>query len=291
MLDPKKLRVLREVSVHGGVTKAARSLRVSPASISQQLSRLEHDYKVTLLEKVGRGVRLSAVAVQLVAHAEKVLGILEQAEAEILLAHNQTTATVHIASFQTFAAGYLPRMIQSITRDFPAIRLRFSQLEPDTALTELLARRLDLVVADEYPGISLPPTPGVLRKELGTEAIDIHVPAAFATPAEAVWVLEPEGTDSRAFAEQMCRAAGFEPVVGFESPDPSLHRKLVDAGVAAAFLPVSVAGGLSDSTRHRRVFRHTLSRQLVALYRRGTQSKPALQAVLAAVEASASEAL
>jgi DNA-binding transcriptional LysR family regulator len=287
VLDPKKLRILREVAVHGGITKAARSLRVSPASISQHISRLEHDYAVTLIEKAGRGVQLSALALQLVSHAENVLGILEKAEAEILVAREHTTATIHIGSFQTFAAGYLPLMIQNMKRDFPAIRVKFSQLEPDIALTELLARRMDLVVADEYPGISLPPTPGVLRKELGSEPIWIHVPAVFETSAEAVWALEPEGSDSRAFAEQACRASGFEPNVGFESPDPSLHRKLVDAGVAAAFLPASVAQGLPENTRNRQVVRQNLSRQLVALYRRGTQNKPALQAALGAVEQAA----
>lgn len=291
MLDPKKLRILREVAVHGGITKAAHSLRVSPASISQHITRLEHDYKVVLLEKAGRGVELSAVAWELVKHAEKVLGILEEAEAEIFVARDQTTATIHVASFQTFAAGYLPRMIQYIKRDFPAIRVRFSQLEPDTALTELLARRLDLVVADEYPGISLPPSPGVIRKELGVEPIHVHVPSVFTKPSEAVWVLEPEGSDSRAFAEQACRVAGFEPEVAFESPDPSLHRMLVDAGVAAAFLPASVADGLSVSASSRRVFRQKHSRHLVALYRRGTQNKPALQAALGAVEQAIHEVL
>ena len=284
MLDPKKLRILREVAVHGGVTKAARSLRVSPASISQQISRLEHDYGVTLLEKAGRGVELSEVAVRLVAHAENLLSTLEKAEAEILAARDQITQTIHIASFQTFAAGYLPLMIQHMKKDFPAIRVKFSQLEPDTAVTELLARRLDLVVADEYPGISLPPTPGVLRKELGFELIEVHVPPAFSGPSEAVWALEPEGSDSRAFAEQACRAAGFEPIVGFESPDPSLHRKLVDAGEAAAFLPASVAQGLPPQSLSGNLFSQTLSRRLVALYRRGTQTKPAVQAALGAVE-------
>lgn len=291
MLDSKKLRLLREVKVHGGVTKAARSLRVSPASISQQITRLEHDYNVKLLEKSGRGVRLTPVAHQLVAHAEQLLSILEQAEADILVSREKVSAVVRIASFQTFGTGYLPRVIRHVKESFPGITVRFSQLEPESAIAELLARRLDLVVADEYPGISLPPTPGVFRKELGVEPIDVHIPETFLTPSAAVWALEPQGTDSRAFAEQMCRVSGFEPNVGFESPDPSLHRKLVEAGVAAAFLPRNVADGLPESVVGSSLAGGGLSRQLVALYRRGTQNNPALVASLAAVEAAVAKEL
>lgn len=291
MLDSKKLRLLREIAVHGGVTKAARSLRVSPASISQQMTRLEHDYSVKLLEKSGRGVRLTPVANQLVGHAEQLLSILELAEADILASRQSVSAAVRIASFQSFGTSYLPRVIRHLKQNFPGITLRFSQLEPEIAIEELLARRLDLVVTDEYPGISLPPTPGVLRKELGVEPIDVHVPNTFTTPSAAVWVLEPQGTDSRAFAEQMCRVSGFEPDVGFESPDPSLHRKLVEAGVAAAFLPRNVADGLPESVVRFSLADEELNRQLVALYRRGTQNNPALRASLEAVEVAVSEPL
>lgn len=291
MLDSKKLRLLREIAVHGGVTKAARSLRVSPASISQQVTRLEHDYSVKLLEKSGRGVRLTPVANQLVGHAEQLLSILELAEADILASRQSVSAAVRIASFQSFGTGYLPRVIRHVRENFPGITLRFSQLEPEIAIAELLARRLELVVADEYPGISLPPTPGVLRKELGVEPIDVHIPDAFLTPSAAIWVLEPQGTDSRAFAEQMCRVSGFEPHVGFESPDPSLHRKLVEAGVAAAFLPRNVADGLPENMAGFSLAEGGLSRRLVALYRRGTQNNPGLRASLEAVEAAVSQPL
>jgi DNA-binding transcriptional LysR family regulator len=291
VLDPRRLGVLREVAVHGGITHAAHALQVSPANVSQQINRLERDAGITLLEKVGRGVQLSSSAEGLVRHAEKILAILEQAQSEVDAAKNLTTATVRIASFQTFAAGVLPLMVHNMSRQYPAIEIVFSQREPDVAVSELLARRVDLVVADEYPGISLPPAEGIIRRELGVEAVEVHVGSPASQPAEAIWALEPEGTDARLFAEQACRAAGFEPRVGFESPDPSLHRKLVDFGVAAAFLPSTVASGTTDKTRVTGVFPEGLSRRLVALFRRGTEQNPALQAALSAVEHAAHEAL
>ncbi len=291
MLDPRRLRVLREVAVHGGITHAAEALRVSPASVSQQISRLERDVGVTLLEKVGRGVGLTRAARGLVDQAERIIAILEEAQSELQAAKSLTTATVRIASFQTFAAGVLPLMVHTMSHDHPGIDIVFSQREPDVAVSELLARRVDLVVADEYPGISRLPEQGIIRKELGVEAVEVHLGSPDTGPAEAMWALEPEGTDARVFAEQACRAAGFEPRVGFESPDPSLHRQLVDFGVAAAFLPSTVARGTSENTRVTGLFPQGLSRRLVVLLRRGTERNPALQITLSAVERAAHQVL
>ncbi|MFT4164875.1 MAG: LysR substrate-binding domain-containing protein [Microlunatus sp.] len=61
-----------------------------------------------------------------------------------------------------------------------------------------------------------------------------HQLADFAT---ADWVFEPSGKPARTWAEAVCRAAGFEPHVRFESADLLVHAQLVETGHAAALLP------------------------------------------------------
>jgi DNA-binding transcriptional LysR family regulator len=55
--------------------------------------------------------------------------------------------------------------------------------------------------------------------------------------AELRWVFEPFGSDAYFWAQRVCREAGFEPVVSFDSSDLRVHHGLVTAGLAAAFLP------------------------------------------------------
>ena len=83
MLDVYRLRLLRELDRRGTLAAVARALSYSPSAISQQLSQLETETGVTLLEPVGRGVRLTPLARILVTHTEAILERLEEAEAEL----------------------------------------------------------------------------------------------------------------------------------------------------------------------------------------------------------------
>jgi molybdenum-dependent DNA-binding transcriptional regulator ModE len=58
-IDPRRLRVLREVGLRGTVTSAASGLHLTPSAVSQQIAALSRDLGVPLLEKTGRGVRLT----------------------------------------------------------------------------------------------------------------------------------------------------------------------------------------------------------------------------------------
>src|SRR6201992_3738084 len=73
MLDVHRLRLLRELERLGTLAAVARALSYSPSAVSQQLSQLEAETGVVLLEPAGRGVRLTAQARILGAHTEAIL--------------------------------------------------------------------------------------------------------------------------------------------------------------------------------------------------------------------------
>ncbi|WP_031334195.1 helix-turn-helix domain-containing protein, partial [Saccharopolyspora erythraea] len=56
MLDARRMQVLRAVVTSGSVSAAASNLGYTPSAISQQLSTLEREAGIALLEKAGRGV-------------------------------------------------------------------------------------------------------------------------------------------------------------------------------------------------------------------------------------------
>lgn len=135
------------------------------------------------------------------------------------------------------------------------------------------------MVADEYPGVPFPPTRGLSREEVGRESIYAVTPFATTNLETLPWAMEPRQSDSFRWARSICRSAGFEPKVRFESPDPFVHRRLAEQGLAAAFLPAIVARGLqhpaavvSDAPLMG------LHRTLVTLVRRGTQNSEPIRA-------------
>jgi molybdate transport repressor ModE-like protein len=73
MIDVRRLKVLREVAEHGTLAAAADVLHLTPSAVSQQLAALEREVGQPVVERNGRGVRLTGAAEVLVGHANLVL--------------------------------------------------------------------------------------------------------------------------------------------------------------------------------------------------------------------------
>ena len=80
-IDVRRLRLLREVAHRGTIAAAADALSYTPSAVSQQLSTLEKEVGSPLLERTGRGVRLTDEGWMLVRHGDNVFAELERAEA------------------------------------------------------------------------------------------------------------------------------------------------------------------------------------------------------------------
>ncbi|MGH3393307.1 MAG: LysR family transcriptional regulator, partial [Streptosporangiaceae bacterium] len=83
MLDVRRLRLLRELAHRGTIAAVAQALAFTPSAVSQQLSALEREAGLPLLERSGRRVALTPAGRNLVRHAEMVLEQLERAAAEL----------------------------------------------------------------------------------------------------------------------------------------------------------------------------------------------------------------
>lgn len=90
--------------------------------------------------------------------------------------------------------------------------------------------------------------------------------------------MEPEGTAARHWAMTLCRDAGFEPDVRFETTDLLLHLRLVEQGHAAGFLPDLVWNGRPSTVALRRLPRGQGARRIVTVVRRGASRHPAVVA-------------
>ena len=291
MYDLQRLRTLRELKHRGTLAEVARALAYTPSAISQQLAHLEAEVGVPLLEPVGRRVRLTPQAEILVAHTEIVLRELELAEAHVAASLTRLEGALHVAAFQSAVLTIVPDAMLIMHRDHPELHVHVTQMEPEHALPGLLARDFDIVVGQEYPGV-----PG--RRPAGVHVVDLlDDPLHLAVPAEArrssdnvlsdlahlPWAMESAGTAARRSAFIMCRAAGFEPDVRFESSDVLVHLRLVEMGLAVAIVP-----GLVGRERMRAVALHPpptgpCSRRVFTAVRDGREHHPAIREFRAAL--------
>ncbi|WP_019633589.1 LysR substrate-binding domain-containing protein [Actinomadura atramentaria] len=218
---------------------------------------------------------------------------MERAEADLAASLDEITGVLRIAVFQTAALALLPGALTRLRGRHPALRVQVRQVEPEAALPALLARDFDLAITEAYPGTP-PPRPSAIEyEELCRDEIRLALPPGrepgdgLRAAADGPWVLEPSGTAARAWALTLCRGAGFEPDVRFESSDLLLHLRLVEEGHAAALIPDLV---WTTGTRPVPLVRLPAGRRTRRLYtasRRGGGGHPAIGACRAALRATA----
>jgi DNA-binding transcriptional LysR family regulator len=261
MLDVNRLRILWELRSRGTVAAVAEALNYSSSAVSQQLARLEREVGVQLLQKTGRTLELTAAAETLAQQTGEILGQLEHAEATLRGHDTEITGSLRVGVFQTAVLAIMPQVLRRLRIAHPRLRIEMVQQEPAEGLRETRARGFDLVVAEQYPGHSAPHSPVLDRQPLTQDPIQLALPPddiddpAFAVvhslrdAARLPWVMEPAPANSRHWAEQACRRAGFEPDVRYETADLQAHVRLVESGNAVALLPGLVHQGQSPRVR------------------------------------------
>lgn len=241
MFELRRLRLLHELSQRGTLAAVAEALSYSPSTVSQQLARLEREAGVALMEADGRRVRLTAQGTVLAQYAKQMLDVQERARAA-LESGASATSTLRVAAIHTAVHPLVSTALAELAQSDPQVQVTVTVIEPHLGLFELAARRFDLVIAEQYPGVTRAHHPDLDRDTIGLDTLRLAVPlhdtaAGLADLKDRAWVLEPAGTAASQWVTQQCRAAGFEPRVRFEVPDPRIHMQLIAAGHAVGILP------------------------------------------------------
>lgn len=287
MLDLRRLRLLRELQRRGTIAAVAEALSYSPSAVSQQLATLERETGVSLLEPAGRRVRLTAQAVLLVEHAERLLEEMERAEAALARSLDDTVGTLRVAAFQTAVLSLLPWTLLHLESDHPGLRVEVAELEPETSLPGLVAGEHDLVLGEEYPAQPLRRPRELERHDLFRDELWLATPTAWgarplAEVADRPFVLEHPDSAAHTWASAVCRSAGFEPDGRYFSADLQVHHTLVAHGLAAALVPeLSVTDDRNGVHLTRLPGRP--HRQVFAAVRRGAAEHPAVRAFIDAL--------
>jgi DNA-binding transcriptional LysR family regulator len=150
MLDATRLRVLVAIARHGSVTAAAQALNYAQPSISHHMARLESETGAKLMERCGRGVRLTDAGRLLAERAEEILGRLDAAEAELAAHVGLRQEKVRLAAFGS-ALGTLAAAAGAALRADRAITdLSLVQAEPADALRMLRVGEVDVAMVFRY---------------------------------------------------------------------------------------------------------------------------------------------
>ena len=296
MLDVRRLRLLRELAHRGTIIAVAQALAFTPSAVSQQLSALEREAGLPLLERSGRRVVLTPAGRNLVGHAEAVLEELERAAAELAGAREGLSGPLRIGTFPSAGRTMIPAALTALARQHPGLEPMVAEIDPAGVADALRAGELEVALIHDYDFVAGRPEPGLDTEPLCTEAMYLAsagplplVPLAGAGAPEigrcrdAPWITATSGTMCHQMTIHACRAAGFTPHTRHQVDDFTTTLALVAAGQGVALVPQLGLAGPPPGVLLTQV---PLHRRTNIAYRSGAGRHPAVTAVTAALRSA-----
>jgi DNA-binding transcriptional LysR family regulator len=301
VLNVARLRVLREVIRQGSFSGAAAALSYTQSAVSQAIATLEAETGATLVERDRRGIRPTAAGAALVDHVDGILARLDAAQADLDTILGIRGGKLQMASFPTAGATLMPPAIAEFRLQHPDVELSLIEGEPEEIAPRLAAGELDLALLFEFRGGGERLAPGLKQVQLLEDPMHVALPQTH--PLADRPVLTLEDLQDEAFIQtsahspcarhvvRCCRAAGFEPIVSFESDDYQTVQGLVASGVGVALIPeLALRGTTRDDIVVRELHPESPQRRVVVATRRGKGVLPAAQAMVATLRRVATTA-
>ena len=260
MLDVTRLRVIDAVARHGSVTAAARDLHYSQPSVTHHLARLEAETGAQLLQRVGRGIRLTPAGQLLADRAAEIIGRIDAADAELSAHVGLTAGRVRLAGFSSAIGSLVPRAAAALAARHPGLQISLSDVHPPDAIELLRTGKIEVAIIFRYDETEPEPA-GVRLHHLLDDPVYLlstRRGRRLAALRDATWIAGCERCRSHLLS--LCADEGYEPRIHYTSDDMVVMQALVAAGLGVATLPGLalrshradgiVASELTGSPRH-----------------------------------------
>jgi DNA-binding transcriptional LysR family regulator len=237
MVTLVQLRVIEAVRRHGSVTAAARELHYTQPSISHHLSRLEAQTGATLLQRIGRGIRLTEAGHLLADRATEIIGRVDSATAELSTLVGLSAGRVRLAGFGSVMSSLVPQAAAVLARRHPGLELGLADTHPEDALQQLRAGHVDVAVIFRYDDTAAEEA-GVRLTHLVDDPLFLLTTGGGTTLTEhrdTPWIAGCERC--RSHLVEMCEGAGFTPRLAYTTDDMVVMQSLVAAGMGVTTIP------------------------------------------------------
>jgi DNA-binding transcriptional LysR family regulator len=326
MLDVRRLSLLRELDRRGTITAVADALAFTASAVSQQLSVLEREAGVALLERSGRRVVLTPAGRSLVTHADAVLERLELAVAELASAREGIGGPLRIGTFPSGGHTIVPAALAELAERHPALEPMVEEIDSARVSDGLRAGELDVALVHDYDFVPAAPDTTVERVPLLEEPMYLAAATARAAGgdgdgggggdggegdgngggggksggdgdgetlaellgpyAQARWITARDGTTGHAMAVRACQAAGFQPRIRHQVNDFRTALSLAAIGQGVGLVPETA---IAPAPPGAALTRLPLFRRSKVAFRAGGGAHPAIAAFVTAARTAADD--
>lgn len=209
MTTEARLRAFVAVAETGSVRAAAQRLVVTESAVSAAVSALTRDVGVALLERQGRGLRLTASGKTYAEYARTILGLHVEALAAARGEADPASGQVRLAAVTTAGEHVLPVVLASFRAEHPGIELGLEVGTREHVWGLLAAHEADLVIAGRAPA-SLKAVVRAVRRNALIVVGSPEVSAGFDLE-RTTWLMREAGSGTRQTCEALLASLDVGP--------------------------------------------------------------------------------
>lgn len=296
-VDVRRLMLLREVARCGSLTVTAKEMSLTTSAVSQQISKLEREVGVPLIDRHPRGVRLTDAGRSLVVYADRVDRLMSAAEAEMAEYAGAHRGQLRIGAFPTVGASLMPLFVTQYRAQHPRIALTVRSARFDQLVEWLHRRELDLTLLWDYPWdqlddpeITLTP---LMRDPMLLLLPDGHrlagsVGVDLADLRDDQWVTRAEHPVGSVLS-RICSNAGYQPRIAFAANDYQEAQGMVAAGIGICLAPKLATMTLRPDVHAVPITGDPAPRRIFLAQLRERRRSPAMNAAAAVLRGCARE--
>jgi DNA-binding transcriptional LysR family regulator len=308
MLDIRRLRMLHEFATRGSIARTAEALGYTPSAVSQQLAVLEREAGTPLLDRTARSAGLTDAGRRLAAHAERILAMVEEAEADLSAQAAQPSGRVVVTAFPSAAVAFAPALARSL-RAHQQLSLLLRQSSPAEGLQLVRTGEVEVAIVDDWTGrlaanmdvvegtdhgqgvlsyYHLVRDPLVLVVARGHRAAEPDRPVDLRALRNEPWLAAPSGEPSRQAADRLLAAVGLTPPVPSEFEGLGTVANLVARGLGIAIMPRLAVGAYERRVVVRELPAGLdLARDVFAVARTASMLRPSVAVILGSLRGAA----
>src|SRR6516225_8136317 len=308
MLDIRRLRMLHEFAARGSIARTADALGYTPSAVSQQLAVLEREAGTPLLDRTARSAGLTDAGRRLAAYAERILAMVEEAEADLSRRASQPSGRVVVTAFPSAAVAFAPALARSL-RAHPQLSLLLRQSSPAEGLQLVRTGEVEVAIVDDWTGrlaanlngpdpadhgqgvlsyYHLVRDPLVLVVARGHPAADPDRPVDLRALRNEPWLAAPAGEPSRQAVDRLLAAVGVTPPVPSEFEGLGTVANLVARGLGIAIMPRLAVGAYERRVVVRELPAGLdLARDVFAVARTASVVRPSVAVIVSALRGAA----
>ncbi|HZJ06266.1 MAG TPA: LysR family transcriptional regulator [Nocardioidaceae bacterium] len=242
-MQTEDLRWFLTLAEREHVTAAAEQLQIPQPTLSRALKRVEDAFGARLFEREPRGLRLNPLGRVVLDAARTSAQSLALAHEQIRQLTDPDAGLVRLAFLHSVSTSVLPELLGRFREHAPRVRFELRQEASPSILDDLRSGDADVAIIGSRPSddgmgwcllepqrLRLACPPG--HRLAGRRRLSLTDAAH-----ERFIVVQPP-LEFRGLTDRLCRAAGFDPEIAFESSDLGTIEGLVGAGLGVAVLPV-----------------------------------------------------